>query len=112
MKKSGEKRILAVLFTLFIVYAINADKARQESEDNKKNTQDIIEGITSRMEESIEKSNSVEQIRELTDNILTISSQTNLSVSEIQGESTKNSQTADSLNSEVEKFTTVSCDQL
>ncbi len=56
----------------------NADKAKSESEHNKQKTQNIIDDITVRIEESIEKSNSVEQIRELTDNILSISSQTNL----------------------------------
>lgn len=57
---------------------IRAEEAKDFSETNKNNTQNIMEDISSRMEESIEKSNSVEQIRELTDNILTISSQTNL----------------------------------
>ena len=57
---------------------IRAEEAKDFSETNKNHTQNMMEDISSRMEESIEKSNSVEQIRELTDNILTISSQTNL----------------------------------
>lgn len=56
----------------------SAEATREFSETNKAQTQSIIEDISSRMEESIEKSNSVEQIRELTDSILSISSQTNL----------------------------------
>ncbi len=57
---------------------VRAEEAKDFSETNKNHTQTMMEDISSRMEESIEKSNSVEQIRELTDNILTISSQTNL----------------------------------
>ncbi|MCR4999864.1 MAG: methyl-accepting chemotaxis protein [Lachnospiraceae bacterium] len=56
----------------------HAEDARDTSETNKSNTQNMIEDISTRMEESIEKSKSVEQIRELTDNILNISAQTNL----------------------------------
>ncbi|MCR5547110.1 MAG: methyl-accepting chemotaxis protein [Lachnospiraceae bacterium] len=56
----------------------NAEDVKEFSETNKTQTQSIIEDISTRMEESIEKSNSVEQIRELTNNILSISSQTNL----------------------------------
>ena len=55
-----------------------AVNAKESSESSKADTQSIMEDISARMEESIEKSKSVEQIRELTDNILTISSQTNL----------------------------------
>ncbi|MCR5546998.1 MAG: methyl-accepting chemotaxis protein [Lachnospiraceae bacterium] len=56
----------------------NAEEVKVFSEANKTQTQSMIEDISTRMEESIEKSNSVEQIRELTNNILSISSQTNL----------------------------------
>lgn len=56
----------------------NAEVSRQASMTNKAATQEMIEDISARMEESMEKSSSVEQIRELTDNILNISSQTNL----------------------------------
>lgn len=56
----------------------NAENTRVKSEHNKADTQSVIEDISSRMEESIEKSNSVEKIHELTENILAISDQTNL----------------------------------
>lgn len=56
----------------------NAREVQVSSEANKNSTQLMIEDISARMEESIEKSNSVERIRELTENILNISSQTNL----------------------------------
>ena len=56
----------------------NAENAKNASVSNKTHTKDMIGDISTRIEESIEKSNSVEQIRELTDTILRISSQTNL----------------------------------
>lgn len=56
----------------------NANETKLIYEKNKENTKTIIEDISTRMEESIEKSRSVEQVRELTDNILSISNQTNL----------------------------------
>jgi len=56
----------------------HAELAKNNSETSKAQTMNMIEDISSRMEESIEKSSSVENIRELTDNILSISDQTNL----------------------------------
>ena len=56
----------------------HAELAKNNSEASKAQTMNMIEDISSRMEESIEKSSSVENIRELTDNILSISDQTNL----------------------------------
>lgn len=56
----------------------HAEIAKNNSETSKAHTMNMIEDISSRMEESIEKSSSVENIRELTDNILSISDQTNL----------------------------------
>ncbi|MBE5914736.1 MAG: methyl-accepting chemotaxis protein [Pseudobutyrivibrio ruminis] len=56
----------------------HAEIAKNNSETSKAQTMNMIEDIRSRMEESIEKSSSVENIRELTDNILSISDQTNL----------------------------------
>jgi methyl-accepting chemotaxis protein len=56
----------------------HAEIAKNNSEASKAQTMNMIEDISSRMEESIEKSSSVENIRELTDNILSISDQTNL----------------------------------
>ncbi|SEK92815.1 methyl-accepting chemotaxis protein [Pseudobutyrivibrio ruminis] len=56
----------------------HAEIAKNNSETSKAQTMNMIEDISSRMEESIEKSSSVENIRELTDNILSISDQTNL----------------------------------
>lgn len=56
----------------------HAEIAKNNSETSKAQTMNMIEDISSRIEESIEKSSSVENIRELTDNILSISDQTNL----------------------------------
>lgn len=56
----------------------HAEIAKNNSEASKAQTMNMIKDISSRMEESIEKSSSVENIRELTDNILSISDQTNL----------------------------------
>jgi methyl-accepting chemotaxis protein len=56
----------------------NAEEAKNASVSNKAQTKEMIEDISARIEESIEKSRSVEHIRELTDTILQISSQTNL----------------------------------
>lgn len=56
----------------------HAELAKNNSETSKAQTLHMIEDISSRMEESIEKSSSVENIQELTENILSISDQTNL----------------------------------
>ncbi|MBR0429588.1 MAG: methyl-accepting chemotaxis protein [Lachnospiraceae bacterium] len=73
IKESSEANAATVATLL-----TNAEASRQASMTNKTATQEMIEDISARMEESMEKSSSVEQIRELTDNILNISSQTNL----------------------------------
>lgn len=56
----------------------NAETAKNASVSSKAQTKEMLEDISARIEESIEKSNSVEHIRELTETILEISSQTNL----------------------------------
>ncbi len=55
-----------------------AREEKDASVTSKVHTKEIIDDISTRIEESIEKSSSVEKIRELTENILAISSQTNL----------------------------------
>lgn len=51
---------------------------RTEAVSNKQNTTDKIESIQKELEESVEESNSVKQIQDLTNDILSIAGQTNL----------------------------------
>ncbi len=55
-----------------------ATDEKESSVASKNRTKEIIDDISIRIEESIDKSSSVDRIRELTDNILSISSKTNL----------------------------------
>jgi len=55
-----------------------AQKLKQDSEKSQSNTRNVIRDITKAVEVSIEDSKSVEQINELTRDILSIASQTNM----------------------------------
>ncbi|MDL4841984.1 methyl-accepting chemotaxis protein [Aquibacillus rhizosphaerae] len=55
-----------------------ADKIRTKSNESKKQTEAVLDGIKQTMDESIKNSRSVEKISDLTTNILDISAQTNL----------------------------------
>ena len=55
-----------------------AEDLEYNAVENKKNTSDIINGIIEKLKSAIESSKSVDRVNDLTDEILSISSQTNL----------------------------------
>lgn len=55
-----------------------AEDMEQNALKNKQNTSDVINGIIEKIKQAIESSKSVERVNDLTDEILSISSQTNL----------------------------------
>lgn len=55
-----------------------AEDLEQNALKNKQNTSDVINGIIDKIKQAIESSKSVERVNDLTDEILNISSQTNL----------------------------------
>jgi methyl-accepting chemotaxis protein len=57
---------------------LRADQIHDQSKQSKDQTETILREISEKMESSIEKSHSVEKIKELTETILGISTQTNL----------------------------------
>lgn len=63
-------------------YAVGMQKRAEDLEhsavENKQNTSDVINGIIGKLQQAIEDSKSVDRVNELTDEILSISSQTNL----------------------------------
>lgn len=63
-------------------YAVGMQKRAEELEHNavlnKQNTSDVVNGIVSKLQQAIESSKSVDRVNDLTNEILSISSQTNL----------------------------------
>lgn len=63
-------------------YAVKMQKRAEDLEhnavENKQNTSDIVNGIIKNLKQAIENSKSVDRVNDLTDEILSISSQTNL----------------------------------
>ncbi|MGN0143297.1 MAG: methyl-accepting chemotaxis protein [Roseburia sp.] len=63
-------------------YAVGMQKRAEELEQNavlnKQNTSDVVNGIVSKLQQAIESSKSVDRVNDLTNEILSISSQTNL----------------------------------
>lgn len=55
-----------------------AEELEQSAVDNKQNTSDVINDIVTKLKQAMESSKSVERVNDLTDEILSISSQTNL----------------------------------
>lgn len=55
-----------------------AENLEQNAVENKQNTSDVISDIIEKLKEAIESSKSVERVNDLTDEILSISNQTNL----------------------------------
>lgn len=55
-----------------------AESLEQSAVENKQNTSDVINDIIEKLKEAIESSKSVERVNDLTDEILSISNQTNL----------------------------------
>lgn len=55
-----------------------AENLEQSAVENKQNTSDVVNGIVDKLKQAIESSKSVDRVNDLTDEILSISSQTNL----------------------------------
>ena len=55
-----------------------AENLEQSAVENKQNTSDVVNGIIGQLKQAIESSKSVDRVNDLTNEILSISSQTNL----------------------------------